>query len=110
MDIEKKKKFALEFTDFINANFEFIKGIYRLFKTGETKMILNDKEVDIKSENFQEKEDTVFTTLLLAYMSMKQMKSPYDEFIRLEEDEMILLTDYIEYVKKKCDIQKKLEN
>lgn len=110
MNKEEKKKFATEFTNFININFEFIKSMYKLFNTGETNLILNDKEVNIKSENFEKKDDTVFTTLLYAYMSMKQLKSPHDEMITLNDDEIIELYNYVEYVKKNCDIKAKFEN
>ena len=104
MSEEKRLKWVIDFTNFINLHIGLFEGFYKLFKTGKSEIDLGDYSINLKSTNFEEiskPKDAFFTTMLLMYLSMKQQEMEnIDEYIQLDDEEMLELHNYIEYTRK----------
>jgi hypothetical protein len=101
MSEEEKIKFVIEFSNFINSHISLFEGMYKLFKNGESELDLEDCKIDLKATNFdniKKPDDVFFTTMLLMYLSMKQLENNID-YIQINEDEMLEVGEFIEYAR-----------
>lgn len=102
MKFGERLKLVINFTDFINNNISLFDGMYNLFKNGEGKLIFTKYDIDLKATNFdkiKKPNDIFFTTMLLMYLSMKQMENPNIDEITIKENEMLEVANIIEYFK-----------
>ena len=102
MTKEERIKLVIDFTDFINNHMSLFESMYKLFENGESELILEGNKVDLKAVNFNKVEkpkDTFFTTVLLMYISMKQLQNMEDEYVVISEDEMLEVANYIEFAR-----------
>lgn len=101
MDRENKIKFVIEFSGFINSHVPLFESMYKLFKNGESELDLEDEKINLKATNFdsiKKPDDIFFSTMLLMYLSMKQLENNTD-YIQINEDEMLELGEFIEYAR-----------
>ena len=114
MNEEEKAKLILEFTYFINTHYDLVKLYYNLFKNGESKINFNDYEIELNSTNFdkiKKPKDTLITTMLLMYISMKQLDNLDEKYIELTDNEMIEIINFCDYLKEnRKDFINELEN
>ena len=95
-------KLIIDFTCFLNNHMSLFESMYKLFKNGESELILKDNKINMKAVNFNETEkskDTFFTTILFMYISMKQLQNTEDEYVVISEDEMLEVANYIEFAR-----------
>ena len=101
MDRENKIKFVIEFSGFINSHVSLFESMYKLFKNGESELDLEDGKIDLKATNFdniKKPDDIFFSTMLLMYLSMKQLENNTN-YVQINEDEMLELGEFIEYTR-----------
>lgn len=102
MELEERKKLAMNFTDFINNNYDLVKGMYKLFKEGKTDLKLGDDVISLQSTNLNKIEkpkDNLELTMILMYISMKQLEKPKEKEIMITIDEFAEVIDYCNYLK-----------
>lgn len=102
MSEKERIKLVVNFTNFINNNYELIKSIYKLFENGVSDFEFGNKKAKIKIENpknIPKPEDTLKITMLLAYNSMKQMEKPNLDQIEILEEEFIEVDNFCEFLK-----------
>lgn len=102
MSEKERIKLVINFTNFINNNYELIKSMYKLFENGVSDFGVGSKVAKMKIENPQnipKPEDTFKLTMLLAYISMKQMEKPNLDRIEILEEEFIEVDNFCEFLK-----------
>lgn len=102
MSEKERIKLVINFTDFINNNYKLIKSMYKLFENGVSNIEFGSKKATMEIENPQnipKPEDTFKTTMLLAYISMKQMEKPNLDRIEILEEEFIEVDNFCEFLK-----------
>ena len=94
-------KLIIDFTDFINSNLDFVKNIYKLFESGECTFEGEKNKAVLKMVNLNKEKikDVFTTTLLFAYINMKQMQSPDNSEVEITVEEFAEVLTYCNYLK-----------
>lgn len=102
MSKEERTKFVIDFTCFLNNHIALFESVYKLLENGESELILKGNKIELETVNFNETKkpkDTFFATILLMYISMKQLQNTEDEYVVISEDEMLEVANYIEFAR-----------
>ena len=102
MSEEERKKLIITFTNFINSNFPLVKGMYDLFKNGKGNLYLYENKIELEATNFnkiEKPQDILTTTMLLMYISMKQLEKPDAKEIVVKEEEFEEIILYCDFLK-----------